>query len=95
MRYGLFISSIEDLSTRVDILYPLMGCFPYESGIGTPAKADSLITVMDRSVHSHRRQVMKFAFHIILAGSRSAVSKAWTRAVTGDAMHSYIPLTQV
>ncbi|RDB27710.1 hypothetical protein Hypma_003304 [Hypsizygus marmoreus] len=39
---------------------------------GTPAKADSLITVMDRGIHSRRRQ-------------------AWTQAVTGDAMYTYIP----
>ena len=63
--------------------------------IGTPAKADSLITVMDRSVHSHRRQVIQVAFRTTTADSRSIVSKAWTRAVTGDAMYSYIPSTQV
>lgn len=63
--------------------------------IGTPAKADSLITIMDRSVHSHRRQVIQVTFHTTTADSRFVVSKAWTRAVTGDAMYSYIPSTQV
>ncbi|KAG5715895.1 hypothetical protein E4T56_gene20142 [Termitomyces sp. T112] len=42
---------------------------------GTPAKADTLITVTDRRIHSRRRQ-------------------AWSKAVTGEVMRSFIPLVE-
>ena len=72
----------------------LQGYIIKHSSIGTPAKADSLITVMDRSKHMHRRQVRTSPSCITIT-SLYYRSKAWARAVTGDSMYSYIPSAQV
>jgi hypothetical protein len=95
MRSGLFISSTEDLSTQVDMVPSTVFLFFSRSSLRDPSKSrfanhchGSLCAFSSSSGNA-------IAFHIRITGSYSAMSKAWTRAVTGDAMYSYVPSTQV
>ncbi|GLB41353.1 putative cytochrome P450 [Lyophyllum shimeji] len=62
-----------NLPGAIKVIYGQLDRGPFYQG--TPANADTLITVVDRKIHVRRRQ-------------------AWTKAVTGDAMRSFIPLVE-